>query len=64
LRKTEDGDKVKFTITVDIKDLEMPAKRKRKKKKPEVASDTPDADEYAYNDKVWNSDVTPGYYKG
>lgn len=56
---------MKFTITVDIKDLEMPAKRKRKKKKPDwVKSDTPDADEYAYNDKVWNSDITPGYYKG
>jgi len=54
--------KLEFEITIDLGSLEAPKKRKRKKKP--VESDTPDADEYAHNDKVWNSDVTPGYYKG
>ena len=54
--------KLEFEITIDLGSLEAPAKRKRKKKP--VESDTLEADEYAHNDKVWNSDVTPGYYKG
>lgn len=52
---------MKFTITIDLKDMEMPKQRKKRKKKH---SDTPIADDYATNDAVWNSDVTPGFYKG
>lgn len=43
--------------------MEMPKPRKRKAK-PKHESETPDADDYATNDKVWNTDVTPGFYKG
>ena len=63
-RKQETTLKIELEITIDLEKLESPVKRKRKRKKVEIESETPDADEYAYNDKIWNTDVTPGYYKG
>jgi hypothetical protein len=56
---------VKFTITIDLKDVEMPAKRKRIKKHKPVGEEAsmPEGERYKYNDKVWNSDIRPEFYE-
>ncbi len=57
---------MKIEIEIDLSTLKMPKRqkpRKRKKRIIDVPSDTPEMDAYPYNDKLWNTDPTPGLYK-